>query len=97
MQYQQLDLFGAPQEMDCAESPLERTTAQSQLLMDQNRNRLLEALFKQAGRDDAAVPHHHTYTGLAEALHIAVGRALVDQMLSSEAFDTNWLVADSQS
>lgn len=97
MQYQQLELFGAPQKPDCAEPLAERTATQSQLLMDQNRNRLLEALFKQAGRDDAAVPHHHTYTKLAEALHIAVGRALVDQLLSSEAFDTNWLVAESQS
>lgn len=96
MQFQQLDLFTAPQDLDCAKPPMERTEVQSQLLVDQNRNCLLEALFKQAGRDDDAVPHHHTYTGLAEELHIAVGRALVDQLLSSEAFDPRWLVADSE-
>ncbi len=95
MQFEQLELFVTPQELDCAEPPTERSEAQSQLLIDQNRNCLLEALFKRAGRDDDAVPHHHTYTGLAEELHNALGRALVDQLLSSEAFDPCWLVVDS--
>ena len=95
MQFQQLDLFDAPQELDCAEPAADQIEVQSQLLVDQNRNRLLEALFEQAGRDDDAVPHHHTYTGLAEELHSALGRALVDQLLSSEAFDPCWLVTGS--
>jgi hypothetical protein len=96
MQFQQLDLFAAPRNLDRVEPPVERTAVQTQLLIDQNRHRLLEALFEQAGRGSEAVPHHHTYTGLAEALHIALGRVLVDQLLSSEAFDPRWLVAGSQ-
>ncbi len=96
MQFQQLELFAIPQDSSCVEPPVERTAVQAQLLIDQNRHRLLEALFEQAGRDSEAVPHHHTYTGLAEALHVALGRALVDQLLSSEAFDPRWLVADKQ-
>lgn len=58
-----------------------------QLVVDRNRQDLLEALYERSGRgDDPTHPHHGCYTGLAEAFYTELGRALVDKLLESVAF-----------
>jgi hypothetical protein len=54
------------------------------LLVDQNRVRFLEALYEVDGRSDPEHPHCGTYTGLAEAFCLRLGRELVNAALESE-------------
>jgi hypothetical protein len=51
------------------------------LTIDQNRVYLLELLYQADGRNDPSHLRHGTYTGLAEAFHQRLGRALVDEAL----------------
>lgn len=62
------------------------------LLINDNRCRLMEALYALAGRDNPEVDGHHTYTGLAEDLHAAVGRVVVDGLLRAPDFDPSLLI-----
>lgn len=71
-----------------------REEAQERLRIEENRVRLLEALYAQVGRDDRTKPHHHTYTGLAARFHEGLGRAITNQLLASPGFKPECLVGD---
>jgi hypothetical protein len=53
---------------------------------DQNRVKLLDALYALDGRGRPDHPLKGTYTGLAEAFHLAIGRLVVDEALKSPDF-----------
>lgn len=63
------------------------------LVVNGNRCRLLEKLYEMAGRGNPEVAGHHTYTGLMEDFHYALGRATSDLLLREPDFDPEWLFA----
>jgi hypothetical protein len=61
------------------------------ILADQNRVKLLDALYVLDGRDQPSHPHRGTYTGLAEAFHQAIGRLIVERATESPEFEAQLL------
>jgi len=56
------------------------------IVSDQNRVKLLEALYLLDGRNRPDHPHWGTYTGLVEAFSLAVGRLVIDGALEDPDF-----------
>lgn len=72
---------------------LEIPEDRNQSTVDRNRQALLEALYERSGRgEDPQHPCHGCYTGLAEAFHADLGRALVDKLLESGSFHPAMIV-----
>jgi hypothetical protein len=63
--------------------------------VDRHRVALMEELYRRDGRDQPDHPHRHTYTGLAEELHTAIGRALVDRLLELPVFTPELILGAS--
>lgn len=76
-----------PEPVACASPLLPSPRSPEGLVIDRNRATLLDALYLQDGRDQEDHPQHGFYTGLAEALHLRLGRALVDKLLESDGFE----------
>jgi hypothetical protein len=90
MQATQLEIPGL--ESDPASQ--EQEAKQLRLRVDENRLRLLEALYHQAGRGEAGKSHRHCYTGLAAQFHEKLGREITSKLLACPEFKPEWLVGD---
>lgn len=89
MQYTQLVIPGL-ESQDVVPDP-EVVTRQ---IINRNRVTLLEALYERADRGNPSTDRHHTYTGLAEQLHLSIGRAVVDGVLQLPEFTPEMLLGD---
>lgn len=63
-----------------------------ELIVNQNRVVLLQALYARDGRDQSDHPLHGTYSGLAMELHRAIGQALVDRLLEIPRFSPELVI-----
>lgn len=86
--YEQLEIPGLKEE-STAEQPVaqEVLRARRDLVRESNQQRLIDALFERSGRADKSHPLHATYTGLAEAFHLELGRAFAHAAIQSKSFD----------
>jgi hypothetical protein len=71
-------------DLDLPEAP--RPAPPVEVIVDQNRSKLLRALYERDNRDDPGHRHCGTFTGLAQAFHQEVGRAVVNALMESPEF-----------
>lgn len=96
--YEQLEIPGL-EDTPATEQPVppEVLRARAALVRESNQQRLIDALFERSGRADKSHPLHATYTGLAEAFHLELGRAIAYAAIQLEDFEPQDLLTVAES